>query len=76
MVKFEIPMTKISFNVPDGKVNQFIEFMQKFPSDEISLVDDFVLTDDVLRLLEESSKVPFEDCIIKNRLNFSLNSFY
>ncbi|MBK9510690.1 MAG: hypothetical protein IPP61_21780 [Cytophagaceae bacterium] len=66
-------MTKISFNVPDGKVNQFIEFMQKFPSDEISLVDDFVLTDDVLRLLEESSKVPFEECIDRNQLNARLN---
>ncbi|MCA0363851.1 MAG: hypothetical protein LCH67_07385 [Bacteroidetes bacterium] len=66
-------MTKISFNVPDGKVNQFIEFMQKFPSDEISLVDDFVLTDDVLRLLEESSKIPFEECIDRNQLNARLN---
>jgi len=73
LVKIEIPMTKISFNVPDGKVNQFIEFMQKFPSDEISLVDDFVLTDDVLRLLEESSKIPFEECIDRNQLNARLN---
>jgi hypothetical protein len=63
-------MTKISFNVPDGKVNQFIEFMQKFPSDEISLVDDFELTDDVLNLLEESSKVPLEECIDRSRINF------
>ena len=67
-------MTQITLNIPDSDIDFFLELAKKF-NYSVSQ-SDFELTNEQIRMLDESSTIDNEDCITKEQLQNHLKNKY
>ena len=67
-------MKQLTINIPDYYFATFMEYLKKIPEASLLHESTFVLTEEHLRILNNSSSLPEENCFSREESNLKLRT--